>query len=899
MDAPSESKLGKHFDFLTRESAIYKLWETAGVFSPETCTDQSAPVFNLCMPPPNANGELHLGHSFGESLMDILARFYRLQGYRVLMLPGKDHAGIQTQVVYEQKLKKEGVDYRNTPTEQLYKNCFDFCIDRAKYMQGQEMQLGVSADWSKELFTLDPRLNDIVFETFEKMWADGLIYRGNRIINWSVFSQTAISDVEIEYKEQKGSLWYIRYPWVGSVPSASAQKLKLPNGTEVSIGDGGLVVATTRPETLLGDTALAVNPEDARYSSFIGKEVLVPTTGRKIKVIADRRIDKEFGTGVVKVTPAHDFADYDIGQDHKLEAIQVIGKSGQMTELAGADFAGLTTLKCREKLIAQLTEQHLLLDTTQIVHKVPIGERGKDVIEPLISEQWFVAVDKPGNSLRQRALDLIQSGKIKVHPERFRGLFVQWLNNLRDWNISRQIWWGHRMPVWYRGDKEKPEIRVGRNAPEGEGWWQETDTFDTWFSSGQWAYSTMAAHGFIDLNNYRPNEYFPTHTMVMGRDILLFWACRMLLMTVYRVNDAPWRNIFFTGLIRDEHGQKMSKSKGNGIEPLETIKKYGTDALRLSVIMGASPGNDINLSERKFEGYSKFRNKLWNAAKLLELRLATRSISQSLPPEITVDANRWILTLLGRLQQNVTQKLLAYELSIAADELYNFTWQTFCDWYLEMAKLLLENGTPAEQEEVGTVAAYLFRQLLIMLHPFMPYVTEELYQSLPFLKRNALLATEKWSTGVGAFEGESNIALVQEIVSGIRSVKAALTIPQKKIRAALPPGLSSESTLLIRELARVELCDADAIAPTMALRKPYSGGVVILEVEGKDRYRAWLEKELLTLTSTSTALEAKLGGSFASQAKPDIVEQERERLAAAKRSALEIKRELAGLDALK
>lgn len=921
----------KHFDFSGREGEIYSFWEKQGAFEGGKAQANGAKkgVFNISMPPPNANGELHLGHSSGYTVMDILGRFHRMLGEDVLLLPGKDHAGIQTQVVFEKKLAKEGINHKEVATEDLYRQCYDFCIDRAAYMRSQEKRLGLSADWSKELFTLDPRLSEIVFDTFERLWRDGLVYRGERIINWSVFSQTGISDVEVEHKEKEGFLWYFKYP-LATYPLAerdsdagkqgATSQIKLPNGEMVDFGVDGLIVATTRPETMLGDTALAVNPEDPRYQHLVGKFAVVPFLGRKIPIVADARVDFEFGTGVVKVTPAHDFLDFDIGTDHKLPMISVIGKDGRMTAEAGADFVGLKIEECRERVLERLQAEGLLLDTQKHTHKVPIGERGKDIIEPLLSEQWFINVDKPGMSLKKMALEKIRNGDVKIYPQRFQVMFEQWLENLRDWNISRQLWWGHRLPVWQRlSAGNKVEFHVGQSAPEGEGWEQETDTFDTWFSSGQWAFSTIAAHGLVELEKPE-SAYFPTHTMVMGRDILFFWACRMLLLTVYRTGKVPWRNIFFTGLVRDEHGRKMSKSAGNGIDPIEVINKHGADTLRLAHIIGATAGNDVALGERKIEGYGKFINKLWNAAKLIMLKcpMATEAFEGAeggeqgqlnelkalLHPKLK--SSQWILAETAKVYSSISAKLENYELSLASDELYNFTWQVFCDWYLEMMKVLVEGGEDVGESlewkrEVQLVTLEVFRSLLMLLHPFIPYVTEEIYQGMPGLRlRGATnresLCLENWRDVNLEFEAKPSIQPLMEVIAGIRSVKAALGIPHQTIRASVSGELSVEDQYLIRELGRVELVKAELIREEQALRKPYSQGVVICEVDGKENYQKRLLKDLEANEKLIQSLEQKFAGDFVRFAKPEIVQKERERLEVAKRALVELTNELETLN---
>lgn len=890
------SRFTKHFEYKTREQALYSRWEAAQIFQPEVAAQKDGPVFNIAMPPPNANGELHLGHSFGYTVMDILGRYHRLCGERVLLLPGKDHAGIQTQVVFEKKLQNEKVDIRNVSRAALFEQCYQFCVDRAQYMRAQEKRLALSADWSRELFTLDPKLTDIIYETFEQMWRDQLIYRGRRIINWSVFSQTALSDVEVEYKEQEGGLWYLCYPLKGG-PRASGHRIKLPSGREAELGAPGLYSATTRPETMLGDSGLAVNPDDPRYKEFIGAEVLVPLVGRTIRVVGDTRVDPTYGTGVVKVTPAHDFTDSEIGADHKLESIQVIGKDGRITPAGGERFVGLTVKDARKAVLEALASEGLLLDETKITHKVPIGERGKDIIEPLISEQWFVRVDAPGNSLRERALTLVRDGRIAIYPARFQVLVEQWLENLKDWCISRQIWWGHRLPVWYRDGTQQQEVHVGRTPPSPTGWTQDSDTFDTWFSSGQWAYSTMAACNLLDLKQPKNSQFFPTHTMVMGRDILFFWACRMLLLTTYRLGTVPWRNIFFTGLIRDENGQKMSKSKGNGIEPNAMIEKYGTDALRLSLVMGAAPGNDIIVSERKIDGYSKFVNKLWNAAKLLELKLGDlselRGAECPIPKSL---ADQWILFGLARVAATVNQRFSKYEISIAADELYNFTWSMFCDWYLEMMKVLIDASGLPTIAETRAVAAFVFERILTMLHPFIPYVTEEIYQNLGFGDENHHLATNAWNRPIPAVTEPPEMQKIIDTVNAIRSVKSALNISHKRIRVSPSESFSTEGVLLVQEVARVDFASHDEFSSGKALRKPYVGGFVTCEVDGKESYRKRLEKDLEGNKKVVADLEQKLGGAFAAQAKPDLVEKERERLLQSQSAVAQLSSELALLE---
>jgi valyl-tRNA synthetase len=995
------SELSKYFEFSSRESEIYTLWLAQNVFKPESAADPKAPVFSLAMPPPNANGELHLGHVFGEVTMDVLGRYQRALGKRVLLVPGKDHAGIQTQVVYERKLRAEGIDPQALGRDAFYKRCYDFCIDRSAYMRAQEQLIGTSADWDRELFTLDPRLIEIVYETFTRMWDEGLVYRGSRIVNWSVYSQTAISDVEVEYREEKGSLWYIRYPFAKPITAATPKQLTLDTSAllktsanecryifanpglalepgyllelpgspdslvlldsiELKLAEvfdpeflqkhaiifteaerqalqaiaatsgqlsflrclppldlsTGVVVATTRPETMLGDSAVVYHPQDPRYAHLAGAELVLPLQGRRIPLLPDSRADMFYGTGVVKVTPAHDFIDYEIGQDQKLEIRQVIDKDGKMTALAGSDYAGLSVKDARAKVLSALEASSALLRTTEIKHKVPVSERGKDVIEPLIAEQWWVAVDKPlarfgGLSLKQRVLELLAlegPQGVNVYPAQLRLQLVQWFNNLKDWNISRQIWWGPRIPVWY--EKGTGKIHVGAQAPQQGEWTEESDTFDTWFSSGQWAYSTMAALKLAALDQNSQTDYFPTHTMVMGRDILFFWACRMLLLTAYRQNSIPWKNIYFTGLIRDQNGQKMSKSKGNGIEPTEMIKSFGADALRLAMIMGTSAGSDANIGPKKIEGYSKAINKLWNAAKLLDLKLEElgHPASPIDPCSITslqLDSSNWLVAELQALHASVGDKLARYELAQAIEELYQFFWFEYCDWYLEMLKPLvpLAQADTSLKKELYWVASETFRSLLVLLHPFIPFVTEEIFQRCSWLRRERalptpVLALEPWQLKHSLPCKPQQIAYLKSLVLGLRSVKAATGKANNTTDASLLAPLSPELSALAASLAKVQWVSPESIPQEQALKKPFQGGpsqagIVLCRVDSKPDYRQRLERELLKGEQQLQSLERKLSGDFVSRADPELVRAEQAKLADYQRMLGEMRQELA------
>lgn len=1000
--------LEKFFDFAKREKQIYQKWEKAGVFRLDAGRDgaakegdakkDGAPVFNITMPPPNANGELHIGHCYGYTVMDILGRFHRLMGEQVLLLPGKDHAGIQTQVVFERKLREEGLNVEAMPREEFYQRCYDFCIDRARYMRDQEKLMGVSADFEREIFTLDPRVSEVVMETFEKLWRDGLVYRGSRMVHWSVYSQTSISDVEVEYKEEKGHLWHIKYPLMEAVKAPERKRVMLSElevelhhnsgnhmviveqaagrharGTALAAGErkveahelgdlkigevvvkitkkddvdierdyvifeirkmrfedlsekdqekysevlrskmevmgefwlldlvpdldqkDAIVVATTRPETMLGDTAVAVHPADPRYTHLIGKKVRVPMAEREIEIIADDRIDIGFGTGAVKITPAHDFLDNEIGRDHKLEEIQVIDKFGKMTGLAGKKYDGMKIMDCRAQLVKDLEESGELLLTEEIVHKVPIAERGKDIIEPLISKQWFLAVDKPGNSLKKRALELLNSGRIKVYPARSQRMIAQWLENLNDWNISRQILWGHRMPVWYlHKDQANEEIKVG-DLPSGDGWEQETDTFDTWFSSGQWPFSTLATTGLLDLENPTESAHFPTHTMVMGRDILFFWACRMMLLTSYRMDDIPWKNIYFTGLIRDAKGQKMSKSKGNGIEPTEMLAKYGADALRVGLIAGSSAGQDVKFNEKKVESYAKFVNKIWNAAKLVEMKVEGK-YDLEIPDfsKLKLNSSKWILNALEMSQNFYTERMAAYDFNGAFEEAYNFAWNTFCSWYLEIAKIQLDLVKDFREdvekknlevvsdtgEEIQMVMVLVFKGVLQMLHPFMPFFTEEIYEKMGRLGGKQMLAQTTFEKINGleknkklAEEARDNIYKLTDVVTAARATRKVLGKSfLEKLVVDFQFKMDAQGLSVLEKMANVEksaLQNKEAI-----ISGPYNSGLILVKAttEEKAAFKSSLEKSLVESEKELKILEKILTPGFKAKADPELV----------------------------
>ncbi len=774
-------EISKQFDFKEREGKIYALWEKSGFFNPDNIKSSNLPAgrqgkYCNVLPPPNANGELHIGHASGYAVMDIFGRFERMGGKKVLLLPGKDHAGIQTQVVFERKIKEEqGIIRQEMGRGKFYAACYDFCMDRSNYMRSQEKKIGISADWSREKFTLDPDGLKIALETFVKMYKDGLVYKGNRIINWCSRCATALSDVEVEHKEREGKLYYIKYP--------------IKDSKEF------IVVATTRPETMLGDSAVAVNPKDKRFLGFIGQNLILPLQNREIPVIADRRIDMKFGTGAVKITPAHDPLDWQIGKDHKLEEIFVIDEKAKITE-AGGEYVGLDVLEAREKIVADLQGLGFLEKEESLTNAVSVCERCKTIIEPLISNQWFVSVDSEKYSFKKKTLEMIKSGKVEIYPENFKKILIHWLNNLQDWCISRQIWWGPQFPVWYRGE----EIYVGLEKPKGKDsdsakattgkWIQDENTLDTWFSSSQWPYTALGYPNGKDCKNF-----YPTDAMITGRDLLFFWAARMLMMGGYRTGKVPFKNLYFTGLILDKDGHKFSKSRGNGIDPLEIIEKYGADALRLSLVMDIAPGQDARLYEEKIESFRNFVTKLWNIFRYCKQSDENFALVEKISKkDLKTLSDRWIVSELEEVTKKVTQCMKDKQISLAQDALRKFTWDSFADWFVEINKL----------EKNTKVLGYVLDKILKLWHPFTPFVTEEIYQILN--KSEDILMMAKWPKSEKKFidaKAQANFADLQELIAKIRNIRASYHINPAELIEAY--GKLKTEKEIVEKLGRVKI----------------------------------------------------------------------------------------------
>lgn len=766
-------EISKTYEANKYEDEIYKLWEESGFFNPDKI--KSKKKYCNILPPPNANGELHLGHASGYTVMDIFGRYHRMKGEKVLLYPGKDHAGIQSQVVYEKKIKAErGISRYDLGREKFYKEIYDFCIDRSNYMRAQEKKIGISADWSREKFTLDPEVMHRALETFVKMEKDGMIYRGERIINWCPRCATALSDVEVLHKKTAGKLYYIKYPLKDS------KKF--------------ITVATTRPETMLGDTAVAVNPKDKRYANLTGKIVILPLQNREIPIIFDRKIEMEFGTGAVKITPAHDPLDWQIGKEHKLPEIQVIDEKAEITKLGGK-YAGQKIEEARENVVRDLTELGLIEKIEDNEINKSICERCKETIEPLISKQWFVNVDAKKYSLKKESQKAIRAGKIKIYPKSFEKIMQNWFLNLHDWCISRQIWWGPQIPVWYCEKCGEENYIVSIEKPKkcpkckGEKLTQDPDTFDTWFSSSQWPYTTL---GYPNKKDYK--NFYSTEMMVTGRDLLFFWASKMIMLGLYQTGKTPFKNLFFTGLIRDKDGLKMSKSKGNGVDPLQMIEKYGADALRMSLITDTTPGLDTRLYEEKIEKYRNFVTKLWNIYRYsFSSGDNFKLIEKISGHDMKSLADQWIVSRANQAILDASKMLENKNIALAENILIKFTWDELADWYLEIHKL----------EKNDKVLGYVLEKILKLWHPFMPFVTEKIWQDTFSGKK--IMMVEKWPASDKKLidkKAEKEFQALQEIIGKIRNIRSSYRIAPSELINAFSQKLKNQE--IIEKLGRVK-----------------------------------------------------------------------------------------------
>ena len=738
------------------EDRLYKKWEDNGYFHAQA--DRSKKPFTIVMPPPNITGQLHMGHALDNTMQDILIRYKRMQGYNALWQPGTDHAAIATEVKVIDSLKKQGIDKNDLGREGFLEKCWEWKDEYGSRIINQLKKMGSSADWSRERFTMDKGCSDAVLEVFIKLYEKGLIYKGSRIVNWCPVCKTSISDAEVEHEEQDGFFWHINYPVVGEA------------GRFVEI-------ATTRPETLFGDTAVAVNPDDERYQDIIGKMLKLPMTDREIPVIADSYVDKEFGTGCVKITPAHDPNDFEVGKRHNLEEIVVINDDATMNSKAGK-YAGMDRYECRKALVEDLEKEGLLVKVVPHSHNVGTHDRCGTTVEPMIKQQWFVKMD----DLIKPAVEGVKNGDIKLLPKRMEKTYFNWTDNIRDWCISRQLWWGHRIPAYYCD--ECGEMVVSKNAPEKcpkcgcTHMTQDPDTLDTWFSSALWPFSTLGwPEKTEDLDYFYPND-----VLVTGYDIIFFWVIRMIFSGYEQMGKAPFHTVLFHGLVRDSQGRKMSKSLGNGIDPLEVIDKYGADALRLTLITGNAPGNDMRFYWERVEASRNFANKVWNASRFIIMNLEGMEVTEPAISDLAPE-DKWILSAVNTLTKDVTENMDKFELGIAVQKVYDFIWDEFCDWYIEIAKVRTykkDEDARAANSALWTLRTVL-GQALKLLHPYMPFITEEIYCTLNPQEETIMLADwpvykEEWNFSAE----EEMLAHVKELVKGIRNLRTEMDVPPSR-----------------------------------------------------------------------------------------------------------------------
>ena len=901
----TKETLPKVYDFSTTEQRIYDWWEKKGYFKPdndpnEPDFDPTKKPFVISIPPPNVTGVLHLGHAMFLSIEDLMIRYHRMKGEPTLWVPGTDHAGIATQLQVERQLRREGKSREEVGRDEFLRRAWIWKEEHGGKITQQVRRMGSSCDWDRERFTLDEGLSKAVREAFVTLYEKGMIYRGPRLINWSPGLKTAVSDLEVEYSEEPGKLYYFKYV--------------LADNPEEYIP-----VATTRPETILGDTAVAVHPEDDRYKKFVGRKVLVPMLNREVPVIADEYVDREFGTAALKITPAHDPHDYAIGQTHNLGMISIMDKEARINE-NGGPYAGMDRFECRKKLWDDMRETGLVIKEDPYTLKVPRSQRGGEIIEPMISTQWFVKIESMGKA----ALDSVKDGRIRIVPEHFTKVYYNWMENLADWCISRQLWWGHRIPVWYCQDCG--EVIVSREDPTecpkcgSKNIEQDPDVLDTWFSSGLWPFSTLGWPEKTPDLDY----FYPTSVLETGYDILFFWVARMIMSGLEYTAEAPFHTVYLHGLIRDEHGQKMSKSKDNVIDPLIVMDELGTDALRFTLLVGSTPGNDMNLSVKKVETNRNFANKIWNAGRYVIGSLEKAPAKAEGEAQWTL-ADSWIWARLQEVKLDVNRLFENYQFGEAGRQIYDFFWSEFADWYLEISKLQLAEGGDRAYYTAYTLVR-VFDDILRLLHPFTPFVTEELWGHLKRSAENhaqSLAPKTGWEDALiiaswpeaGEFEGWekekiTEFSRIQEVVRGIRNLRAEKKVePGKRIPATLVGSPDLLDALKIQKNMISMLCKLDESQLNFSSKTPENASEqVSMVVSGIEVYLPLadlvdksaelerLNKELQENLSQIERLEKLLNSPFAQKAPVQVVENERQKLATFSETSLKLKEQIKSLE---
>ena len=830
-------ELPKVYDPQQVEGRIYQLWMDHDCFKAEPDPDKKP--FSIVMPPPNVTGQLHMGHAMDATLPDILTRFKRMQGYSALWLPGTDHAGIATQIKVEEDLRvNEGLTRYDLGREKFLKRVWQWKEKYGNRIVEQQKKMGASCDWSRSRFTMDEGCSRAVRETFCELYDKGLIYKGSRIINWCPHCLTALSDAEVEYVDKPGHLWHIRYP--------------------LTDGSGDIVVATTRPETMMGDTGVAVNPEDEKFKHLIGKTCILPIMNREIPIVGDEYCEIGFGTGAVKMTPAHDPNDFEVGLRHNLEVIRVIADDGHINE-NGGKYNGMDRYECRKALVKDLEEQGYLVKTEPYSHNVGTCYRCHNDVEPLISAQWFVKMEP----LAKEDIRVVNDGTIRFVPERFTKTYINWMENVHDWCISRQLWWGHQIPAWYCD--ECGHINVKREDPTEcekcgcKHLTREEDVLDTWFSSALWPFSTM---GWPDQNAADLNYWYPTSVMVTGYDIIFFWVARMIFSGMEQMKREPFKTVFIHGLVRDDKGRKMSKSLGNGIDPLEMAEKYGADALRFNLITGNSPGNDMRFYVEKTEAMRNFCNKIWNASRFVMMNLTIDKVA--LPEKLELE-DKWILSKLNTLIREVTDNMDAFELGVASAKVYDFIWDNYCDWFIELTKNRLNSEDPAARENAQNVLCYVLIETLKLLHPFMPFITEEVYQALPHTEEFLMLS--KWPEYGEALSFPAEEEAMQNVIEAITAIRARRNEmnvgPGRKVHYTIATAHSDEFTAGIPFFTR--LASASDVTIVGADEIPAADGMVEVDTHAARIFMPLaelvdFEKELARIAREKANAEKQLAG---------------------------------------
>ena len=869
--------LDKTFDPQAIESEHYQDWEDSGSFA---CDPQSEKVpYTIMMPPPNVTGSLHMGHALNTALQDLLTRYYRMKGRDALWQPGTDHAGIATQMVVERMLDKEGISRHDLGRDKFLEKIWEWKEHSGGTIVKQMRALGATPDWERERFTMDEGLSVAVRKVFVQLYKEGLIYKDKRLVNWDTKLLTSISDLEVESKDQKGKMWHIRYPVEGDIETF-------------------ITVATTRPETMLGDMAVAVNPEDVRYKHLIGKSVALPLTERLIPIIADEHADPEAGSGAVKITPAHDFNDYEVGKRHDLPMMNIMDIHGHLNENVPEQYQGMERFKARKTILAELEDLDLLVKVEDIQHTVPYGDRSGTIIEPLLTDQWYV----DAATMAKPAIEAVETGKTVFVPKQWENTYYAWMRDIQPWCISRQLWWGHQIPAWYDDNgniyvaetEEDAQAQAGANVVIK----RDDDVLDTWFSSALWPFSTL---GWPEKTP-ELDKYYPTDVLLTGFDIIFFWVARMMMMGIHFMGEVPFKTVYMHALVRDSKGQKMSKSKGNVMDPLDLTDKYGADALRFTLIAMAAQGRDIKMAEERLEGYRNFATKLWNATRYCEMNecLSHKGFD---PAKVTYAPNQWVIHEVVKVKTEIESAIENYRFNEAANAVYGFVWGNFCDWYLELSKPVLQDGDSADADEVRQTTSWALEQILTLLNPFMPYITEELYANIAQREKGVRLMTSSWPEYGAELMNEDaakEMQWLQAIITEIRSVRSDMNVPAgAKITLLIKDSgdqtkarINNYMNILCR-MARLEKVDFVDVAPKGSIQTVVGEATLILpiaDIIDLDAERARLNKAIGKLDDDIEKVDVRLGNAkFVQNAPQEVIEEQKMRKdeALSKRAKLE------------